>query len=88
MKYSFYEEERYLQAEKYLSDEKQEDSVGSEAILNSIKRRKSRKKSEANFLEKITEVLSEHKSVQPDIFKSKKYVFFFFLESYVIWSPI
>ena len=37
MKYSFYEEERYLQAEKYLSDEKQEDSVGSEAILNSIK---------------------------------------------------
>ena len=38
MKYSFYEEERYLQAEKYLSDEKQEDSVGSEAILNSIKK--------------------------------------------------
>lgn len=75
MKYSFYEEERYLQAEKYLSDEKQEDSVGSEAILNSIKEG-NLEKSEAIF-EKITEVLSEHKSVQPDIFK-RKIVFFFF----------
>ena len=84
MKYSFYEEERYLQAEKYLSDEKQEDSVGSEAILNSIKEG-NLEKSEAIF-EKITEVLSEHKSVQPDIFKRK--IVFFFSESYVIWSPI
>ena len=75
MKYSFYEEERYLQAEKYLSDEKQEDSVGSEAILNSIKEEIWKKAKQ--FLEKNTEVLSEHKSVQPDIFK-RKIVFVFF----------
>ena len=55
-----------MQAEKYLSDEKQEDSVGSEAILNSIKEG-NLEKSEAIF-EKITEVLSEHKKCSAGYF--------------------
>lgn len=75
LKYSFYEEERYLQAEKYLSDGNREGSVDSEEILDAIKEGNLEKSEE--IFEKVTELLSENKKVQPDIFK-RKIVFFFF----------